>query len=105
MELETITAGGGATVVSPYGRLNMVSAPRLRDHLESLAGSGRHQLVVDLSGTTFVDSSGLGALVGGLKAARRVGGDLRVANPTPAVRATMELTNLDRLLRLAPADA
>ena len=49
--------------------------------------------------TSFLDSSGLGALIGGLKAARQAGGDLRVARPTPAVVSVFELTNLDRVLR------
>jgi len=49
--------------------------------------------------TTFLDSSGLGALIGGLKSARQAGGDLRIARPTPAVRTVFELTNLDRVLR------
>ena len=49
--------------------------------------------------TTFLDSSGLGALIGGLKSARQAGGDLRIARPTPAVYTVFELTNLDRVLR------
>ena len=56
-------------------------------------------LVVDLDAVTFVDSSGLGALIGGLKAARQAGGDLRIARPGEQARAILELTTLNRVLR------
>jgi len=46
-----------------------------------------------------VDSSGLGALIGGLKTARQADGDLRIAAPTEQVATVLGLTNLDRVLR------
>lgn len=95
---ETRTVGT-STVVQPTGRLNMVAAPRLREQLRDLVENGSHRLVVDLSTTEFIDSSGLGALVSGLKAARQAGGDLRIARPTPTVLNVFKLTNLDRVLR------
>jgi anti-sigma B factor antagonist len=55
--------------------------------------------VVDLSGTAFIDSSGLGALIAALKKARQAGGDLRIVGPTEQVRTVLGLTNLDRVLR------
>ncbi len=90
-------------VIRPEGRLNMVAAPRLRDQLHELVGSGSSRIVVDLSGTDFIDSSGLGALVSGLKVARQAGGDLRIAAPTPQVVTVLELTNLNRVLRVHPS--
>lgn len=79
---------GTSTVVQPTGRLNMVAAPRLREQLHGLVENGSSRLVVDLSRTDFIDSSGLGALVSGLKAARQAGGDLRIAAPTARYRAS-----------------
>ena len=54
---------------------------------------------MDLSSTEFMDSSGLGALVAGLKTARQAGGDLRIASPSAQVQTVLSLTNLDRVLR------
>ena len=54
---------------------------------------------VDLGPTTFIDSSGLGALVSGLKTCRQAGGDLRIAAAGEQVRTVLKLTNLDRILR------
>jgi anti-sigma B factor antagonist len=89
----------GIGVVRPQGRLNMSSARRLKEVLDGLVAEGTTRIVVDMAETTFLDSSGLGALIGGLKAARQAGGDLRVARPTEAVRTVFTLTNLDKVLR------
>lgn len=95
----TRTTGSDVVVVRPEGRLNMVAAPRLREQLRDLVHSGSARVVVDLAATEFIDSSGLGALVSGLKAARQAGGDLRLASPTAQVRSVLSLTSLDRVLR------
>jgi anti-anti-sigma factor len=87
------------TVVRPDGRLNMVAAPALRKQLHDLVADGNARVVVDLSATDFIDSSGLGALISGLKVARQAGGDLRIAAPTRQVVTVLELTNLNRVLR------
>ncbi|KUI36018.1 anti-anti-sigma factor [Mycobacterium sp. IS-1590] len=100
------TTSSGAVVVKPEGRLNMVAAPALRKELHGLIEGGNTRLVVDLSATEFIDSSGLGALISGLKLARQAGGDLRIAAPTTQVETVLSLTNLDRVLRAHPtADA
>jgi anti-sigma B factor antagonist len=88
-----------AAVIHCEGRLNMVAAPRLRSVIEAAVDEGRPRVVIDLGGTTFVDSSGLGALVAGLKKARQSGGDLRIAGAGEQVRTVLGLTNLDRVLR------
>jgi len=99
IEIDVHTDERGVGTVLPRGRLNMVSAGRLREVLGELVTSGTHRIVVDLAETTFLDSSGLGALIGGLKSARQAGGDLRVARPTPEVLSVFQLTNLDSVLR------
>lgn len=96
---DTRTVSSGAVVVQPKGRLNMVAAPSLRKQLHAIVDSGQCRIVVDLSATEFIDSSGLGALISGLKVARQAGGDLRIAGPTRQVCTVLELTNLNRVLR------
>lgn len=86
-------------VLTPQERLTAVGAPSLRKHVNRLLEDGNSRIVVDLSQTSFVDSSGLGALIGGLKAARLADGDLRIAAATPAVMNVLKLTNLDKVLR------
>jgi anti-sigma B factor antagonist len=104
---------GGALVMSeshtavlqPTGRLNMVAAPALKSLVEETVASGRTRIVVDLGEVTFIDSSGLGALIAGLKATRQAGGDLRIADVPEQVMTVLRLTNLDRVLRAHPTVA
>lgn len=84
--------------VKGAGRLNMVAAPKLREIVSEVVASGSRRIVVNLEETSFMDSSGLGALVGCLKAARQAGGDLRISGVQPQVRTVLELTNMDRVL-------
>lgn len=85
-------------IVSIAGRLTAAGAPRLRAAVNDLIAAGTHRIVVDLGQTEFVDSSGLGALIGGLKNARIKGGDLRIAAVPESVQTVLKLTNLDRVL-------
>jgi anti-anti-sigma factor len=98
MEIATETRGG-TTVVSPKGRLDLLSAADVKARLAQVVAEGGKRLIVDLAGVTFVDSSGLGALIGGLKAARQGGGDLRIAGAGEQARTILQLTTLDRVLR------
>jgi anti-anti-sigma factor len=77
----------------------MVAAPALRKQLHDFVEGGESRIVVDLSATEFIDSSGLGALIAALKIARKAGGDLRIAAPTRQVCTVLELSNLDQVLR------
>jgi anti-sigma B factor antagonist len=84
--------------VKGAGRLNMVAAPKLREIVSEVVAAGSSRIVVNLEETVFMDSSGLGALIGCLKAARQAGGDLRISGVQPQVKMVLELTNMDRVL-------
>jgi anti-sigma B factor antagonist len=98
MEFTTQNVDDLIAVIRGEGRLNMVSAPDLRSAVAEAVAAGRPRVVVDLSGVEFMDSSGLGALVGCLKTTRQAGGDLRIAAPSEQVTMVLELSNLDRIL-------
>ena len=66
--------------------------------MADVVASGSSRIVVNLEDTAFMDSSGLGALIGCLKAARQAGGDLRIAAVQPQVKMVLELTSMDRVL-------
>ena len=61
------------------GRFTASGAPLLRNAVSDLVDQGTTKIVVDLGQLQFIDSSGLGALIGGLKTTRVAGGDLRIA--------------------------
>ncbi|MDT0187109.1 STAS domain-containing protein [Microbacterium sp. ARD31] len=98
MKFEIEKARRGVAIIRGAGKLNMVSAPDLRAAVHSAVEDQFTRIVVDLSKIDFMDSSGLGALVGSLKTARQAGGDLRIAAPSAQVTMVLQLSNLDRVL-------
>lgn len=99
---ETRRAPSGATVVLATGRLHLMVTTDLDLQLQSLISAGNNRLVVDLSGAPFLDSAAIGTLIAALKAARRTGGDLRIAAPNEQVTAILNMANLDRILVAYP---
>jgi anti-anti-sigma factor len=99
MEIKTKLETGVA-VVSLNGRLDLVSAGIVKSSLSQMVYQGHTKLLIDLGDVSFIDSSGLGALIGGLKAARQAGGDLRIARARDQARMVLELTTLDRVLKI-----
>ena len=85
------------------GRFDNYTAPQIRDLILSVAKSDAAQLVVDLKGVTFVDSTALATLVQAMKWCRQQGGDLRLCNLRPEVRMIFELTRLDKAFEIFPA--
>jgi anti-sigma B factor antagonist len=91
----------GWAVLSLGGELDLTTAPRLREHVVRTVVEGQPRVVLDLQGVEFVDSTGLGVLVGLLKRTRSQGGDLRLVSTRSAMHKLLELTALDRALPLA----
>jgi len=60
----------GSTVIAVGGEIDVYTAPKLREKLISLVESGSYHLILDMEGVEFLDSTGLGVLVGGLKRVR-----------------------------------
>jgi anti-sigma B factor antagonist len=90
----------GCAIVTVAGEIDIATVTRLRERLFELAARGR-PLVADLDQVRFIDSAGLGALVGVANRAARYGGSLHVICARPTIRQLFRLTGLDR--RLSPA--
>jgi anti-sigma B factor antagonist len=99
MQFEVEPTSEDGAVIRLYGQLNMVAAPRFRELMTRIVDRERRtRVVVDLAGTDFMDSTGLGALISGLKTTRLAGGDLRIARPGTQVMTVLKLTKLDQIL-------
>lgn len=99
MDITVVHHPFGVAEVSVGGRLNMVTAARMREAIETAVDANHPNVVVDLSKVVFLDSSGLGALVAGLKAVRASGGDLRLVRPAEQAQLVLELTNMGTVLK------
>ena len=102
MELSKRLENNGVVVISPVGKLNMVHANRLREAVSESIALGHFKFVIDLSKVDFLDSSGLGALIGSLKLARQAEGDVRIVAPNEQVKMVLKLTNMDRIFAAYP---
>ena len=89
---------GEGTRLHLYGELDMASAPLLMREVETVARRGAVDIVLDLSALSFVDVSGLRAILDAARAARRDGRSLVVANPMPHIVRLLELTAIDQSL-------
>jgi anti-sigma B factor antagonist len=86
----------GWVVVAVSGEIDMATSPELRERLHGLLSEGRSNMVIDLDGVGFLDSTALGVLVGTMKRARAAGGDVRLVCTQPRVAKVLEMTRLDR---------
>jgi anti-sigma B factor antagonist len=88
------------TVVSVVGDLDCHTAPKLRAVLVELAEEPRH-VVLDVGNSDFIDSTGLGVLVGGVKRFRQQGGDMVLRSLTPTTARLFEITGVIKLFETA----
>ncbi len=98
MEIQTQSLTSDTTVIAPVGRMDVEAATAVRQAILDLAEQGVAGVIVDLQQVDFMDSSGLSALVTGLKALDKQGGALRICNANAQVKTSLRLTMLDRIL-------
>ena len=87
-------AKDGIEVIDAQGEIDMYTAPRLRELLIDLVSQGSYQLVVNLDKVGFLDSTGLGVLVGGLKRVRAHDGSLDLVCTQPRILKILRITGL-----------
>jgi anti-sigma B factor antagonist len=86
----------GYTICRPKGELDAYTVGQFRESLAEL--STRPKLLIDMSDVPFVDSAGLGALIGGIRRAREVGGDVAVCCNRPTLVRLLHTTGFDRIV-------
>lgn len=97
----------GWFVLEVEGEIDLATAPRLRERLLAALNDGETRVVVDLLEVGFIDSTGLGVLIGALKRIRLGDGELRLVCPERGIRKVFDITGLDQVfdLRLTLDDA
>ncbi len=96
----SVPIDGSAAVVSVEGEADLYTAPQLRDALNQVIDEGRTGVLVDLSRSTFIDSTTLGVLMGAIDRLRRNGGGLAITCGDPNIRRIFEITLLDKVFPL-----
>jgi anti-sigma B factor antagonist len=89
-----VTEDAGVTVVAIAGELDVATAPSLREELYRVIDQGVPMVVVDLAEMDFIDSTGLGVLVGALKRVKERSASLELRALPPSARRVFEITGL-----------
>jgi anti-sigma B factor antagonist len=98
LELSELAIDAHRQVLVVTGELDLFGVPDLKRRLAELIERGIWRVVVDLSAVTFLDSTALGALLGGMRRLRARGGDLLVVNTDPGITQLLRVTGLDQML-------
>lgn len=85
------------------GEVDLYTAPQLKEAIDGALSAETPHLVFDLADLGFIDSTGLGVLVGALKGAEAMGGDVTLRNPSASTRKVLEIGGLAELFTIEEA--
>lgn len=100
ISIESERMPGSAAVITITGELDMYTAPRLKQELLAALEDNVLQLVVDMSGVHFIDSSALGVLIGGVKRLKPLGGKLVLVSVDENVNWILQITGLNSVFEI-----
>jgi anti-sigma B factor antagonist len=101
-DIKTEQLGDDAYVIALAGEVDLYTAPEFKQQLLDVIGQGGKEVVVDFSDTTFIDSTTLGVLVGGVKRLRTNDGQLSLVCSDRNITKIFEITGLDRVFAIYP---
>jgi anti-sigma B factor antagonist len=93
----TTRDAGGKTIVAVGGEIDVYTAPKLRDKITELVADGVYDIVIDMEEVEFLDSTGLGVLVGGLKKVRAHDGSLQLVCTQDRLLKIFRITGLAKV--------
>jgi len=101
-DITTEQLADDAYVIALAGEVDLYTAPEFKQQLLDVIGKGAKEVIVDFSGTTFIDSTTLGVLVGGVKRLRSNDGQLSLVCSDRNITKIFEITGLDRVFTIYP---
>lgn len=99
-DIKTERISDDAYVISLAGEVDLYTAPEFKQQLLEIIGQGGKQVIVDFTNTTFIDSTTLGVLVGGVKRLRTNEGQLSLVCSDRNITKIFEITGLDRVFAI-----
>jgi len=99
-DIKTEQLGSDGYVIALAGEVDLYTAPEFKQQLLDVIAQGAKNVVVDFSDTTFIDSTTLGVLVGGIKRLRTINGELSLVCSDRNITKIFEITGLDRVFAI-----
>jgi len=100
-DIKTEELSNDAYVIALTGEVDLYTAPEFKQQLLEVIGQGGKQVIVDFTSTTFIDSTTLGVLVGGVKRLRTNDGQLSLVCNDRNITKIFEITGLDRVFTIS----
>ena len=101
-DVQTEKVDESTYVIALTGEVDLYTAPEFKQQLLEVIGQGGKQVIVDFSNTTFIDSTTLGVLVGGVKRLRTNDGQLSLVCNDRNITKISEITGLDKVFTIYP---
>jgi anti-sigma B factor antagonist len=105
VRVDTRSPREGVALISLGGEVDVYTSPRVKQEIVDLLNGGTSKLVVDLTGVDYLDSTGLGVLIGGLKRARERDGDLKLICDNVRILRIFEITGLTKIFDIYRSEA
>jgi anti-sigma B factor antagonist len=102
-DIKTEQLNDDSYVIALSGEVDLYTAPEFKQQLLEVIGNGGKQVIVDFTNTTFIDSTTLGVLVGGVKRLRTNDGQLSLVCSDRNITKIFEITGLDRVFTIYPS--
>lgn len=103
LEVTTRELDSNTAVIEIQGDIDFYSSAELKDILENAIEKGKHRLIIQLEKVEFIDTAGIGVLVGRLGPARQRGGDVVLVSSRPQVKKVFQMTGLLQAFRFFDA--
>jgi anti-sigma B factor antagonist len=104
VQIDVNSRGQGLAVISMQGRFDAAAAPTFKEQIIEAISQGNVRLALHIAHVSFMDSTGLGALVSTLKAARKASGDISIIAPSAQVQKLLRLTAMDRVFKIVESE-
>ena len=88
---------GSASVVDLNGEIDVYTSPKVKDAITELIDQGSYDLVINLENVRYIDSTGLGVLIGGLKRVREHSGTVNLVCTNPQIKKIFDITGLSKI--------
>ncbi len=108
MEMDLVISvrnDGHTPIIDLSGEVDAYTSARFREAMVDLIDNGAASLIVSMMNVEYIDSSGLGALVGGLKRSTERGGKILIVCDNPQIRKVFEITGLEKVFPIFAAEA
>ena len=92
----------GVVVIALAGKMMLSDSAAVQDAIAQALGEGKRKFIIDLSGLTHIDSTGIGMFIAGLSQVGQAGGALAMAGAAGMVREGFRVTRLDKVFRFFP---